>query len=85
MFLAGKNKKTYDLIYRYMKRPAEELYDSEQDPYELKNLADDPGYQEIKKRLADELDKWMRRQNDPGASLDSWEKFYPSSKWFKKF
>jgi len=84
MFLSVNNKKTYDLIHRYMVRPAEELYDSEQDPYEMKNLADDPGYQDIKKHLSDELDKWMRQQNDPGASLDTWDKFYPSSKWYKK-
>ena len=43
----------------YQKRPAEELYDLQQDPYELKNLADEAAYQTIKTALKDSLQKWM--------------------------
>jgi N-acetylglucosamine-6-sulfatase len=34
-----------------------ELYDREQDPYELVNLADDPGHREVRERLAAHLDR----------------------------
>jgi uncharacterized sulfatase len=72
---AGNNKpQAYRLVNRYMKRPAEELYDSQQDPYELNNVAGDSQYADIKKRLSGELDRWMKEQNDPGAVLDTQER-----------
>lgn len=43
----------------------EELYDLRNDPYELVNLADDPGYQAVKRALRSELDGWMRAHDDP--------------------
>lgn len=79
LLAAGNNKKkAYQLVNRYMKRPAEELYNSQQDPYELNNLADDPQYAEIKNRLSKELDRWMTEQNDPGAALDTMERLNQS-------
>ncbi|MDD9269717.1 sulfatase-like hydrolase/transferase [Paenibacillus sp. GCM10023248] len=39
-------------------RPVEELYDCESDPYELRNLADDPNYREELERLRTEMDAW---------------------------
>lgn len=42
------------------RRPAEELYDSENDPYEIRNLAGDPGYLEELQRLRSVLDEWRR-------------------------
>ncbi len=45
--------------YRY------ELYDLQNDPYELKNLVDDPGYGEIKEELSKKLDEWMSNNDDP--------------------
>ena len=47
-------------------RPREELYDSAQDPWEVKNLADDPAYQERLKRMRAELVKWIVSTNDLG-------------------
>ena len=43
-----------DERYRYIQYPdgSEELYDHDQDPYEFDNLAGDPSYVQVKKRLA---------------------------------
>jgi N-sulfoglucosamine sulfohydrolase len=39
-------------------RPVEELYDCISDPYEIRNLADDPSYSEELKRLRAAVDDW---------------------------
>ena len=62
---------TYELTKRYLHRPAEQLYHTADDPYELTNLADDPGLASIKARLSAALDRWMKEQNDPGAAQDT--------------
>jgi N-sulfoglucosamine sulfohydrolase len=51
-------------------RPAEELYDLESDPYEMKNLADDPKSAGIKARLSAQLDAWMTQQGDKGMETE---------------
>lgn len=48
------------------KRPAEELYDLEADPYEIKNLASSPEHQAILQRLRAELERWIETTNDQG-------------------
>jgi uncharacterized sulfatase len=53
----------FDLLAR---RPAEELFDLSVDPYEMNNLATDPGHAAIKARLAEQLDAWMTQQGDEG-------------------
>ena len=70
---AWNNPNTYDLVKRYMHRPAEQLYNTAKDPYELKNLADDPAFSDIKARLSAELDRWMKEQADPGVPQDTHE------------
>jgi hypothetical protein len=40
------------------RRPAEELYDCDNDPYEIRNLADDPAYRDELERLSGVLDDW---------------------------
>ena len=54
-----------------MRRPAEQLYVTADDPYELENLADDAEYASIKSELSAELDRWMKSQGDPGAAQDT--------------
>ncbi len=61
----------YPLIKRYMSRPAEELYLTVEDPYELENLAGNPEYVAMKAKLSDELEIWMNAQNDPGKAVDT--------------
>jgi N-sulfoglucosamine sulfohydrolase len=70
---AWNDPNTYNLVKRYMHRPAEQLYNTAKDPYELKNLADDPVFSDIKTRLSTELDRWMKEQGDPGAPQDTHE------------
>lgn len=48
-------------------RPAEELYDVSNDPYELNNLADNPRYREIKNELAARLTRTLVERKDPRA------------------
>jgi uncharacterized sulfatase len=73
MATAADNPKTYQLVQRYMRRPAEELYDTANDPAEMTNLAESPEYADDKKRLSAELDSWMAAQKDPGALVDTKE------------
>lgn len=48
-------------LFMQDRRPAEELYDCDSDPYELRNLAGDPAYREELQRLRDALDDWRGR------------------------
>ncbi|KAI0132182.1 alkaline-phosphatase-like protein [Xylariales sp. AK1849] len=45
-------------------RPPEELYDLEQDPYEVSNLAQDPSHAEVLDELRKDLELWQRRSED---------------------
>jgi uncharacterized sulfatase len=47
--------------------PAEELYDTQTDPYEFKNLAHEPRMQPILESLRLKLREWMAAQGDPEA------------------
>ena len=48
------------------KRPLEELYDIEADPYETLNLAEDPKYETVLRSLRQRLKVWMEKTEDPG-------------------
>ncbi len=50
----------------FQKRPAEELYDTEADPFETTNLADDPRFFAELERLRDALDNWIADVGDMG-------------------
>jgi uncharacterized sulfatase len=58
------------LVRRYQHRPAEELYDTTVDPFELNNLADDPKYAAKKAALSAKLDAWMKQQGDLGMETE---------------
>ena len=47
-------------------RPAEELYDLDKDPWETRNLANDPAYADVKKQLKQALTEWMIETRDTG-------------------
>ncbi len=85
MFTSEQKPETYRLVKRYMTRPPEELYHTAEDHYEMNNLIADPKTAEIKARLSAELDKWMARQGDPGAALDTVEAFEGAKKGDFKF
>lgn len=73
MATAFDNERTYQLVKRYMRRPAEELYHTTEDPAEMTNLADAPEHAERKARLSAALDAWLTEQGDPGIPLDTVE------------
>ena len=56
-----------------MHRPAEQLYGTAEDPYELKNIADETSFSDIKARPIAEIDRWMKEQGDPGVPQDTHE------------
>ncbi|HCL31661.1 MAG TPA: sulfatase [Candidatus Latescibacteria bacterium] len=47
-------------------RPPEELYDTQADPFEMINLADDPAYRRVLARLRGALDEWQTDVGDLG-------------------
>lgn len=52
-------------------KPVEELFDTQTDPHELRNLAGDTTYAEKLAELRAELTAWMARTGDPGAMPES--------------
>jgi len=52
------------------KRPAEELYDLNRDPHQLRNVAGQSEYRAAQKELRAQLDRWMRESADPRATRD---------------
>ena len=52
-------------------RPPEELYDTENDPFEMENLADKPEHRETLERMRNELDEWRRFYGDKGEMPES--------------
>lgn len=67
------SERTYQLVSRYMQRPAEELYDLENDPYEMNNLLANPSPALLAQKdlLSKALDEWMLGQGDPGMEQDT--------------
>ena len=47
-------------------RPKEELYDQENDPYEMKNLAGLSEYKPTLEKLSKTLTDWMTKTDDDG-------------------
>jgi uncharacterized sulfatase len=54
-----------------MNRPAEALYHTATDPYELNNLVETESAQKTLNRLSRELDRWLVSQGDPGVEQDT--------------
>ena len=57
-------------VKTFQHRQAEELYDLTKDPYELKNLADDPAQWKLLASLREKLDTWMKKQGDRGMEAE---------------
>jgi N-sulfoglucosamine sulfohydrolase len=54
-------------------RPKEELYDLEQDPYEINNLAGNSEFLKLKQHLGALLESWIMETNDQGRIPESKE------------
>ena len=61
----------------FSKRPAEELYDLRQDPFQLKNVAGQAPFAETQKQLRARLEQWMKETGDPRGEADDdrWDTF----------
>ena len=71
VFESTFNERTRALVNRYMRRPVQQFYRVDDDPFEMTNLADDPAHADSMRRLSAELDRWMAEQGDPGAAIDT--------------
>jgi N-sulfoglucosamine sulfohydrolase len=58
------------LTSRFVNRPPAEFYDTQKDPFELHNLANDPAYKQTIGKFKKELEAWMKQQGDAGAAID---------------
>ena len=79
-----QRRDAYPELYRlaFGKRPSEELYDVNRDPYNLNNLAGDSKYAGIKKNLAAKLHAYLVQTEDPretgqGERFDEIMKRFP--------
>jgi len=67
---AGKLTEAQRFILR-IDRPAEELYDLQRDPHELKNLAADPASTAVLQEMRAILDRWIADTGDQGRHPES--------------
>ncbi|KPK84008.1 MAG: sulfatase [Bacteroides sp. SM23_62_1] len=63
-FKAGKNNEVQSRFF--LTKPVEELYDTENDYWEINNLADDPAYADVLERMRNALDQWEKDYFDAG-------------------
>jgi N-sulfoglucosamine sulfohydrolase len=59
--------KRVDWLFR---RPGAELYDLQNDPFEMNNLAEQPQYSSMRTALQSKLDAWMAQQGDRGLETE---------------
>ena len=64
MYKAGKCNEAQSAFWE--EKPAEEFYDTEKDPWEVNNLADDPKYQEVLEKMRKENREQLLRIRDSG-------------------
>lgn len=70
MMADGEMNET-QLIFFGKERPAEELYDLENDPHEIHNLANDPKFAKELQQHRDMLAKWIEETGDQGQKIES--------------
>ena len=62
------------------RRPEEELYDIQADPWEVRNLAASPEHQDALKTMRERLEKWIRETGDKGQLPEAPEADKPPQK-----
>lgn len=85
VFDSFANPDAYRLIQRYQSRPPEELFDLQNDPYEMNNLAGNATVEAIQAKLSDRLDQWLESQGDPGIEQDTRETHQAAKKGEHRF
>jgi arylsulfatase A-like enzyme len=63
-YLQGKYNEVQSRFFQT--KPVEELYDTEHDPWEVNNLADDPAYKNVLLRMRNENNRWIKQTLDAG-------------------
>ncbi|KPK85420.1 MAG: sulfatase [Bacteroides sp. SM23_62_1] len=65
--LVNKDKPEVKPLFEHamLKRPAEELFDLKNDPWQMNNIADHTEYQAIKKELSEKLYQYLESTSDP--------------------
>ncbi len=63
-FKAGKTNEVQSRFF--LEKPLEELYDTENDPWEINNLVNDPAYADVLERMRKAETDWMREVRDVG-------------------
>jgi N-sulfoglucosamine sulfohydrolase len=63
-YLEGQCNETQSRFWE--PKPAEELYDTENDPWEVNNLANNPEYKDVIQRMRNANKEWMMRIYDTG-------------------
>jgi len=58
------------LVRDYQRRPAIELFDCVEDPWNRNNLIDKPELADVAERLRAQLDQWMDTQGDKGQATE---------------
>ena len=71
-------RKLFELAFG--KRPTEELYDCQKDPYQMHNIAADPAYKAVKEKLSTRLTAYLKKTGDPRETgkkvmYDDWPYF----------
>jgi hypothetical protein len=64
-FLSGRTNEVQSRDF--LPKPAEELYDTENDYWEVNNLAEDPAYAEVLNRMRKVMDDWRLEVRDAGV------------------
>ncbi|TWU40537.1 sulfatase family protein [Novipirellula artificiosorum] len=64
----GKLNEVQQLMWQEQK-PLEELYDLQEDPFEVRNLADSAQHQAVRNKLAGLLDDWISDTQDKGLTV----------------
>ncbi|NGP45443.1 sulfatase-like hydrolase/transferase [Bacillaceae bacterium SIJ1] len=77
LYAAGKLEDQQRILFN--ERAAEELYDLQNDPHEVNNLAANPVYQERLETMRLALDEWRQRTGDLGelSETELVERFWP--------
>ncbi|MFO8007348.1 MAG: sulfatase-like hydrolase/transferase [Candidatus Brocadiia bacterium] len=78
LHLAGELEGPQKLMFQ-PNRPVEELYDTVEDPYEVKNLAESADYRDVLERMRAALDAWREEVGDRGevSEAEMVEGWYP--------
>ncbi len=58
--------RTTRYTYAYLRSGPWVLYDNEEDPFQQRNLVNDPGYRKLREELHALVQEWLKKADDPG-------------------